>query len=173
MGTLSSTVQAPTCRPGHLEQRIVRVPELHIWSTRTAGCIIETRSTQPNGFRSRAELQANGAFLRVEPVPIASDAFALPLLAAHMQQLAVSPPNWAGHYLAIEVLHTLRDNNELRYWGWTYRILRHGIPLTCAGDADGEPLVLDRHGWLVWPRFRRDFGNAVTILDHITIEMRA
>lgn len=149
------------------------MPELHIWSTGTAGCTIEIRSTQPNSFRCRAELQANGAFLRLAPVPIAAGGVMLPLLVAHMQQLAVSPPNWAGHFLAIEVLHTLLDSNELRYWGWTYRLVRHGIPLTCAGDADGEPLALDRHGWLVWPRQRRDFGDVVAILDHIDIEMRA
>lgn len=149
------------------------MPKLHIWSTGTASCIIEVRPTQPNGFRLRAELQANGAFLHLEPEPIASGGFKLPLLAGHMQKLAVSPPNWSGHLLSIEVLHTLLVNNELRYWGWTYRLVRQGIPLTCAADADGEPLALDRHGWLVWPGQRRDFGDVVTVLDHITIEMRA
>lgn len=156
-----------------MERESVILPELHIWSTGTAGCEIEVRRTQPNRIRPRAEMQANGRYFRLDAVAQNADSHAISLSGTQMRQLAVSPPNWSGNFLAIDILHTLDDVNELRYWGWSYRLLRGGIPLARAANADGAPLSLDAQGWLIWPRQRRDFGDIVCLLDHITLEMRA
>jgi hypothetical protein len=138
-----------------------------------ADCIIEIRPTQPNTILARAELLTSGDSRRLEPAPIDSGGFELRLSIDDIEQLAVSPPNWSGNFLALDILHTLNDANELRYWGWTYRFLRQNVPLMCAANANGRSLTLDSHGWLVWPRHRVDFGEVVTILDHISIEIRA
>jgi len=145
--------------------------ELHIWSTGAGACVLEMRQTQPNSIRPRAELQASGQFLRLEPMPLPSAGFELHLSGADMQRLAVSPPNWAGNFLVIDILHTLHEANELRYWGWTYRLLRDGRPLADAANADGVRLSLDADGWLVWPRLRRDFGEVVAVIDSISLEL--
>jgi hypothetical protein len=109
----------------------------------------------------------------LEPAPIESGGFEIRLSIDDIEQLSVSPPNWCGNFLALDILHTLHDANELRYWGWTYRFVREGVPLVRAANAKGETLVLDCHGWLMWPRQRLDFGEVVTILDQISIEIRA
>lgn len=149
------------------------MPELHIWSPGKADCVIEIRPTQPNSIQARAELLANGISRRLAPIPMKSGGFEIQLSVADIEQLAVSPPNWAGNFLALDIMHTLHDANELRYWGWTYRFIREETPLACAANANGEPLMLDSHGWLIWTRQRRDFGEVVTILDRISIEIRA
>jgi hypothetical protein len=149
------------------------LPELHIWSPGKADCAIEIRPTQPNTIQPRAELLTGRGSRRLEPAPVDSGGFEIRLSVDDIEQLAVSPPNWSGNFLALDILHTLHDANELRYWGWTYRFVRENIPLLCAADAKGERLVLDSQGWLMWPRQRLDFGEVVTILDQISIEIRA
>lgn len=147
------------------------MPEIHLWLAGSSACTIEIRQTEPNHIQLRAAFRMNGRFYRLEPELGQSNQLRLHLSDADMRKLTIRPPNWDGHFLVLDTLHTLHPHNETQYWGWTYRLLRDGAPLSRATDADGQPLRLDRAGWIEWPRARRDFGELVSVMDQVVLEL--